>query len=57
MISFEQCIICFIPMSGLEKITKIRLLPLVMGCTIFKTALKPRGISKSVQHGEVAPNR
>ena len=30
--------------------------PLVVGRTIFKTALKPRGISKSVQHVEVAPN-
>ena len=33
-----------------------RPLPLVMGRTIFKTALKPCGISKSVQYVEVAPN-
>ena len=32
-------------------------LPLVIQRTIFKTALKPCGISKSVQHVEVAPNR
>ena len=31
-------------------------LPLFVGRTIFETALKPRGISESVQHGEVAPN-
>ena len=24
--------------------------------TVFETALKPRGISKKFQHGEVAPN-
>ena len=29
---------------------------IVICCTIFKTALKPCGISKSVQHVEVAPN-
>ena len=33
-----------------------RSLPLIMGRPIFKTALKPCGISKSVQHVEVAPN-
>ena len=42
--------------KGLEKNTKKRSLPLVMHRTIFKTALKPCGISKSVQHVEVAPN-
>ena len=56
MISFQRRIICFIPMSSLEKITKIRSLPLVIRRTIFETASKPRGISKSVQHVEVAPN-
>ena len=40
-----------------RKIMKIRSLPLVIRRTIFETALKPRGISKSVQHGEVAPNQ
>ena len=33
-----------------------RSLPLVIRRTIFKTALKPCGISKSVQHVEVEPN-
>ena len=33
-----------------------RSLPLVMGRTNFKSALKPCGISKTVQHVEVAPN-
>ena len=56
MISFQQRIICFILMSGLEKITKIRSLPLVIRRAVFETALKPRGISKSVQHSEIAPN-
>ena len=56
MIFFQRCIICFIPTSGLEEIAKKRSLPLDMGHTIFKTALKPRRILKSVQHGEVAPN-
>ena len=56
MISIQRRIVCFIPTSGLEEIAKKRPLPLVMGRTIFKTALKPRGISKSVQHVEVAPN-
>ena len=56
MISFQRRIICFIPMSGLEKIRKIRSLPLVIRRTVFETALKPCGISKSVQHVEVAPN-
>ena len=56
MISFQRRIIFFIPMSGLEKITKIRSLSLVVRRTIFQTALKPQEISKSVQHGEVAPN-
>ena len=31
-------------------------LPLVMGRANFKTALKPCGISKSIQHVKVAPN-
>ena len=48
-------IICFIPTSGLEKNAKKRSLPLVIRRTIFKTALKPCGISKTVQHVEVAP--
>ena len=39
-----------------RKKVKKRLLPLVIRRTIFKTALKPCGISKSVQHVEVAPN-
>ena len=39
-----------------RKNAKKRSLPLFVGRTIFETALKPRGISKSVQHGEVAPN-
>ena len=56
MISFQRRIIFFIPMSGLEKITKILSLPLVIRRTIFETALKPWGISKSVQHGEVVSN-
>ena len=56
MISFQHRIVCFIPTSGLEEIAKKRLLPLIMGRAIFKTALKPCGISKSVQHVEVAPN-
>ena len=56
MISFKRCIICFIPTSGLEEITKKRSLPLVMGRANFKTALKPCGISKSIQHVKVAPN-
>ena len=56
MISFQWCIIYFIAMSGLEEIAKKRSLPLVMGRTIFKTALKPCGILKSVQHVKVAPN-
>ena len=43
-------------MNGLEKIAKIRLLPLIVRRAVFETALKPQGISKSVQHGEVAPN-
>ena len=42
-------------MSGLEKIKKIRSLPLVGSATIFKTPLKPRGISTSDQHMKVAP--
>ena len=53
---FQGCFICFIPMSGIEKIMKIRLLPVVIRRTVFETALKPQGISKSVQHVEVAPN-
>ena len=56
MICFQQCIICFISTSSLEEIAKKRSLPLVMGRTIFKTALKPCGISKSVQQVELAPN-
>ena len=56
MISIQRRIICFIPTSGLEKNAKKRSLPLVIRRTIFKTALKPCGISKSVQHVEVAPN-
>ena len=40
----------------LEKNTKKRSLSLVIRRTIFKTALKPCGISRSVQHIEVAPN-
>ena len=56
MISFQRRIICFVPTNGLEEIVKKRSLPLIMGRTIFKTALKPCGISKSVQHVEVAPN-
>ena len=44
------------PDKRFRKNTKKRSLPLVMGRTIFKTALKPCGISKSVQHVEVAPN-
>ena len=39
-----------------RKNEKKRSLPLVIRRTIFKTALKPCGISKSVQHVEVAPN-
>ena len=39
-----------------RKNAKKRSLPLVIRRTIFKTALKPCGISKSVQHVEVAPN-
>ena len=53
----QRRIVCFIPTSVLEEITKKRSLPLVMGRANFKTALKPCGISKSVQHVEVAPNR
>ena len=56
MISIQRYIVCFILTSGLEEIAKKRSLPLVMGRTIFKTALKPCGISKSVQYVEVAPN-
>ena len=56
MISIQRRIVCFIPTSGLEEIAKKRSLPLVIRRTIFKTALKPRRILKSVQHGEVAPN-
>ena len=56
MISIQRRIVCFIPTSGLEEITKKHSLPLVMGRANFKTALKPCGISKSVQHIEVAPN-
>ena len=39
-----------------KRFRKKRLLPLVMGHANFKTALKPCGISKNVQHVEVAPN-
>ena len=39
-----------------RKNAKKRLLPLVMGRANFKTALKPCGISKSIQHVKVAPN-
>ena len=39
-----------------RKNAKIRSLPLVICRSIFKTALKPCGVSKSVQHVEVAPN-
>ena len=39
-----------------KKKAKKRPLPLVIRRTIFKTALKPCGILKSVQHVEVAPN-
>ena len=56
MISIQRCIICLIPTSGLEKNAKKRSLPLFVGRTVFEIALKPRGISKSVQHVEVAPN-
>ena len=56
MISIQRRIICFIPTSGLEEIAKKRSLPLIMGHAIFKTALKPCGMSKNVQHVEVAPN-
>ena len=56
MISIQRLIVCFIPTSGLEEIAKKQSLTLVTRRTIFKTALKPCGISKSVQHVEVAPN-
>ena len=56
MIYLQQCIIFFVPTSGLEEIAKKRSLPLVMGRAVLKTALKPCGISKSVKHVEVAPN-
>ena len=39
-----------------KKNAKKRSLSFVIRRTIFKTALKPCGISKSVQHVEVAPN-
>ena len=39
-----------------KKNAKKRSLPLVIRRTIFKTTLKLCGISKSVQHVEVAPN-
>ena len=56
MISIQRHIVCFIPTSGLEEIAKKRPLSLVMGRANFKTSLKLCGISKSVQHVEVAPN-
>ena len=56
MISIQRRIIFFIPTSGLEKNAKKRSLSLVIRRTIFKTALRPCGISKSVQQIEVAPN-
>ena len=56
MISIQRRIVCFVPTNGLEKNAKKRSLPLVIRRTIFKTALKPCGISKSVQHVEVVPN-
>ena len=39
-----------------RKNAKKRSLQLVIRRTIFETALKPRGILKIVQHGEVAAN-
>ena len=56
MIYIQRRIVCFIPTSGLEEIAKKRSLPLVVGRIIFKTALKLRGILKSVQHDKVATN-
>ena len=56
MISIQRRIICLIPTNGLEEIAKKRSLPLDIRRTIFKTALKPCEISKTVQHVEVAPD-